>query len=269
MLAAGIKTPMTLDELESHLREDIRFYLADGRSEKEAFNLAVTRLGKPGLLRTEFNKVESRTWWPVTVGYWLYVGSMVSMAVSIAMSGRLLLGASKMGLIANPILLYVHIITVTAGYCAAFFGGFFGILCVCRQFFHAVSPNRHQVVERAILLFSQISAGFVSVGFVMGMLWYHQHSGRFFKGDLKEVGALCVVICLVALCWARRRRWMSERTTIQMSVVGNIVVSLAWFGAGIADRPPAGLWPLALCVLLGIHFVFLIMGLATSTKSES
>jgi hypothetical protein len=44
MLAAGIKTPALLDELESHLREDVKCEMKAGSNEREAFDRAVARL---------------------------------------------------------------------------------------------------------------------------------------------------------------------------------------------------------------------------------
>ena len=58
MQAAGIKPPMTLNELENHLREDIRAHMSAGEVEEQAFQLAVSRLGTPGPLRTEFTKLK-------------------------------------------------------------------------------------------------------------------------------------------------------------------------------------------------------------------
>jgi len=56
MLAAGIKSPVPLEELESHLREDIRLQMKSGLNEGEAFNSAVQKIGQAGLLKTEFKK---------------------------------------------------------------------------------------------------------------------------------------------------------------------------------------------------------------------
>ena len=56
MLAAGIKTPVPLEELESHLRDEIEQQSKDGRGEAEAFAAAVRRMGQPGSLRIEFRK---------------------------------------------------------------------------------------------------------------------------------------------------------------------------------------------------------------------
>jgi hypothetical protein len=56
MLAAGIKTPVPLEELEIHLREEISRQTRSGLSEPEAFNSAVKKIGQPALLKTEFSK---------------------------------------------------------------------------------------------------------------------------------------------------------------------------------------------------------------------
>src|ERR1700689_4723551 len=48
MLAAGIKTPVPLEELEIHLREEIELQLKLGLRELEAFNFAAEKIGRPG-----------------------------------------------------------------------------------------------------------------------------------------------------------------------------------------------------------------------------
>ena len=57
MLAAGIKTPVPLEELESHLREDVRNRARSGLSTQQAFEAAVQQIGTPHVLKTEFVKV--------------------------------------------------------------------------------------------------------------------------------------------------------------------------------------------------------------------
>ena len=47
MLAAGIKTPVPLEELESHLREDIERQMKSGLNEQKAFEVSVQRIGQP------------------------------------------------------------------------------------------------------------------------------------------------------------------------------------------------------------------------------
>lgn len=57
MAAEGIKTPAVLDELESHLREDIERQLRAGVNAETAFKTAVERIGQSDLLKAEFAKV--------------------------------------------------------------------------------------------------------------------------------------------------------------------------------------------------------------------
>jgi hypothetical protein len=58
MIAAGIKTPVPLEELENHLREEIERQIKCSTDEEQAFKLAVERIGQGGKLREEFAKVE-------------------------------------------------------------------------------------------------------------------------------------------------------------------------------------------------------------------
>ncbi len=54
MLAAGIKTPEVLGELENHLREDIEQQLSVGLNAQQAFANASVRLGQASALKAEF-----------------------------------------------------------------------------------------------------------------------------------------------------------------------------------------------------------------------
>ena len=57
MLSAGIKTPVPLAELESHLREDMERELRNGLNAQQAFEAAVGRMGPAKALEAEFAKV--------------------------------------------------------------------------------------------------------------------------------------------------------------------------------------------------------------------
>ena len=59
MLAAGIKDPAPLDELELHLREEIERLVESGLDEPTAFTTAVKNLGPAQSLRDEFKKVKA------------------------------------------------------------------------------------------------------------------------------------------------------------------------------------------------------------------
>ena len=59
MLAAGIKTPVPLEELEIHLREEIERQTESGLSEMEAFKASVQKIGPAQAVQNEFRKVEA------------------------------------------------------------------------------------------------------------------------------------------------------------------------------------------------------------------
>jgi len=59
MLAVGIKSPVPLEELESHLREEIERRMMSGANETAAFREAIREIGYPNVLRHEFNKAEA------------------------------------------------------------------------------------------------------------------------------------------------------------------------------------------------------------------
>jgi hypothetical protein len=56
MLVAGIKTPVPLDELESHLRDDVDLQMRAGLNAERAFEVSVRQIGQAEMLKTEFNK---------------------------------------------------------------------------------------------------------------------------------------------------------------------------------------------------------------------
>jgi hypothetical protein len=61
MLAAGIKNPAPLDELELHLREEIQHQANSGLNEQQSFELATEKIGRPRAVRNEFNKIDGVT----------------------------------------------------------------------------------------------------------------------------------------------------------------------------------------------------------------
>jgi len=256
MQAAGLKNPAALEELENHLREDIRVLLSAGKPEDQAFQLAVPRLGMPGQLRTEFNKLKPPTTWPVTIGFWLYGGAMMAMAACL--SNRLLEGRWNL-------LLYAHVVIFTAGYCAAIFAGCLGILYVCYRLFQALSPGRRQSLVGAAFLFSHLSAGLTAAGAALGMLWSRKNLGGYFGGSMREIVPLCATLLLVALLVALRIGGLSERAKMLLCIGGNVVVGLAWLGPFMILGWMARYWPLA--IFVGLNIAFLVIGVAPASES--
>src|SRR5271154_1032901 len=58
MLAAGVKTPVPLEELEIHLREEIERQMKSGLNEQKAFEISVQQIGQSEKIEIEFKKIE-------------------------------------------------------------------------------------------------------------------------------------------------------------------------------------------------------------------
>jgi hypothetical protein len=77
MLAEAIKNAAVMDELESHLREDVERQMKAGSSGREAFEAAVQRIGQPGSLKCEFEKVRGRKWALLRTLKGIFFGALV------------------------------------------------------------------------------------------------------------------------------------------------------------------------------------------------
>ena len=71
MLAAGIKSPVPLEELEIHLREEIERQMKSGSNEQKAFEISVQQIGQPKVLDNEFKKSERTFMKRIGINPWL------------------------------------------------------------------------------------------------------------------------------------------------------------------------------------------------------
>jgi hypothetical protein len=256
MLAAGIKSPVPLEELESHLREDISLLVSSGQSEATAFQIAVVRVGNPGVVGSEFKKTASRST-PFVIGS--LVWAALAAVCLAAMAGRWADGKFNL-------LLTAHIFALTMGYVTAFLAGGFGIYGVCRQWRSVASTDDLQTLNRAIHLFTQVSAALVVAGFVLGMIWSNQNRGSIWTNDPREIGPLCAVVWLLAVTLVQWLGQINSCNVIRLSIAGNMIIGLAWFGAWALAHgtSPWAFWPLD--ALLGAHLFFLGMSAAPGSR---
>ena len=258
MASSGIKLPVLLDELESHLRGEIHKLSSAGMPDAGAFQLAVTRIGSSELLRTEFNKLKSTPCRTVTIGSWSWAVVMTLLVVFLVT--RSLDG--KLGL-----LLLAHVFTISAGYGAGLLAGAFGVYYVIRNSFAALSLASRQSLGRALLRFSRLAAALVVTGFVLGMFWSRRHLGPCLGTNPREIGGLCATLWLLASSVIQQFVPLGGRAQMRMAIGGNLVILLAWLGAGlISDSHGAhplatgGPWSVILAAMLGLHLVFLLLG---------
>jgi hypothetical protein len=256
MAAGGVKSPTVLDELESHLREEIDIRLACGDSESDAFERGVVWIGTPGAIQAEFNKVERTGRLPMKIG--ATVWAVLSLGEAVVLSGLMFSGTLHL-------LVATHIFCLAAGYLASFVTGGLAVYYAYRHWFGNFSTAQRQSVERAVLWFSQAAAGLAVVGFILGVLWSGQNRGTYWGGTPRETGGLCASIWLVGL-WSVQRFFRKDAyARMQACIGGNIIVGLAWSGAVVlsGDSLPSHFGDYWLIELfLGLHLVVFAIGLA-------
>ena len=127
-----------------------------------------------------------------------------------------------------------HVVTVTIGYGSTFLAGALGITWVLRR--HLVAEPDPETTKALVSLAYGIVAFallFSFVGTTLGGIWADQSWGRFWGWDPKENGALLIVLWNAFILHARFAGYARERGVMLMTVVGNIVTSLSWFGVNM------------------------------------
>lgn len=212
-----------LDELESHLRDDIEMRVAHGESEAAAFSQAVARLGQPGDVCSEFAKNERLLW-------------MDTLAFAVQ---RLLLAVVGLGAVALAVvairrgdtLLGAHVASITFGYAVAVLSCLIGVYSIARSL--VVVEQDHEFRDR---LASQcrtllaLSGGATAVGFVLGAFWARGQWGHYALGDPKAIGAIIVFGIAASLYRLVKLRQVSTRRLGQIAVAMSCVTLAAWFG---------------------------------------
>jgi hypothetical protein len=215
----------TIDELESHLRENVDQLVRSGIAEPEAFRRAVIQLGNPPAIASEFQKLERSTWWPATVIP--VIGVMAALALAMLLFSRIQAGRSSL-------LLASHVFLVTLGYATTFLAGALGVCFVGQRCLWDLSPVQLRSLTRVTFILGCAAAGLTMIGVVLGMIWAKAEWGRYWAWDVKEIGGFTVIVWQAGFLFAHRTG-VTARGVVVLSLLGNIVVSLAWFGANLLD----------------------------------
>lgn len=83
MLAAGIKSPVPLEELESHLREDVEVGMRSGLTAQSAFETAERRMGQADGLKAEFKKAGKTNGYSLINHNRIYVTALLGFLISL------------------------------------------------------------------------------------------------------------------------------------------------------------------------------------------
>jgi len=130
--------------------------------------------------------------------------------------------------------LATHVVAVTLGYSATFLAGFLGIIYIFRgsltKSFDETTAKALGRMMYGIVCFATL---FSLVGTILGGIWADQSWGRFWGWDPKENGALLIVLWNAIILHARWGGYARERAIAVMTVFGNIITSLSWFGVNM------------------------------------
>ena len=211
----------TLDELETHLRETAEQLVRSGMNLSDAFQRAVTELGAMPKISSEFQKLDEPLWLPVK----LAIGATALLALILAIFVIMRFDSSR-----SNLLLATHFFTVSLGYTLTLFIGGLGICFVSQRCLADFSTSRLHLIARVSLVLGSIALLFTTLGVLLAMVWAKIEWGRYWAWDSKEIGGLSVVVWLTCYLVAHHFFKNSARGILVISMLGNIVVSLAWFG---------------------------------------
>lgn len=127
-----------------------------------------------------------------------------------------------------------HVVTVTIGYASTFLAGALGITWILRrQFVKDPDPETTKALVSLAYGIVAFSLLFSFIGTTLGGIWADQSWGRFWGWDPKENGALLIVLWNAFILHARFAGYARERGVMVMTVFGNIVTALSWFGVNM------------------------------------
>jgi ABC-type transport system involved in cytochrome c biogenesis permease subunit len=177
----------------------------------------------PGI-SSEFRKLDQPIWLPVKLAIGVTaLTALVALVMAIAVIGRQDSSAASL-------LLATHVFVTVLGYTMTLLIGGLGICFVSQRCIDEFSTSRLQSISRVSFVLSGVALLFTTMGVILGMAWAKTTWGRYWAWDAKEIGGLCVIAWLVVYLLAHRFFKGSARGILTISMLGNIVVSLAWFG---------------------------------------
>lgn len=230
---AGV-SPDVIDELSSHLHDEIVALTRDGATEEDAFRLAQARIGNPESLQREFQKTSRAQRRPVTIISAVWFIAIAGFACFVLRRMRAAEGSDP--------LLALHVFALSIGYITVVFAGSFGIGYTMLRLLNRATPARSEALLHGLRRFNLLAAAFVLIGLVSGLIWkakylsagsgaspYPEVVAIQIVFNFREYGTYAVAFWL-AITIALQFRQPAGRALVPMSIFGNILVGLAWFG---------------------------------------
>ncbi len=152
-----------IEELESHLREEIDRLTLAGHAPDAALAAAQAKLGLPVDLAAEYARaVPPARWLPIPVGLALLVLLFGYFSWVFVVPGFLQGGNALLGL---------HVATIVAGYLVGFYAGLLGICYVVCWLSRPIGLGQRRSLGQTLLLANAGAALLLLVGMVLGALF--------------------------------------------------------------------------------------------------
>ncbi len=130
--------------------------------------------------------------------------------------------------------LATHVVIITLGYAATFLAGFLAIVYILRgALTTSLDSTTAKDLSRMVYGIVCFATLFSFVGTILGGIWADQSWGRFWGWDVKENGALLIVIWNATILHARWGGMIKERGLMNMAIFGNVVTAFSWFGVNM------------------------------------
>ncbi len=273
---AGI-SPEAIDELAAHVRDEMVALTRSGMDSAEAFRTATARAGDAKSLSREFRKSTRLQRRPIVIitGIWLAAVAAFTAYMVFKLRGD-----------QDPdVLLAFHIITLTVGYITLAIAGSFGIYHVVLSLLNRLTFAQREALFHGLRTFNALAALLVLAGLVSGLAWNARHLAANSGAppypevmaiqivfNLREYGTYAVALWLIATMTLQLRR-PAAGALVPMSIAGNLLVGLAWFGPFIfwddvhSYSGIKTLWPVNAIMIL--HMVFLGLAFVRRHGMES
>jgi hypothetical protein len=244
-----------LEELESHLREEIDRLMQAGQAPDAALAAAQAKLGRPVDLAAEYARaVPPAHWLPIRVGLALLVLLLGSFTWMFVVPGF------RPG---GDVLLALHVAAVVAGYAAGFYAGLLGICYVGCWLIRPIGLGQRRSLGRTLFVANAGATLLLLFGMVLGGVWAHERWGRAWNNDPREIGALIPLLwfaALTAMLWTAPRK---QHLWVLLSVLAIGVGVWGWFGPSLLSEQlhAYGIRTAILCLVIVCTAVPLVVAL--------
>jgi ABC-type transport system involved in cytochrome c biogenesis permease subunit len=130
---------------------------------------------------------------------------------------------------ADP-LLALHFFTLILGNTAVFAVGALGAWSIVSRALWGWTERESAALRSATRWWAGGGLTLTLLGVVLGSVWARGHMGRFWSWDVRELGALGVLLWNGLMLGLLTRRSHSERLVMLLGQAGNVVVALCWLG---------------------------------------